>query len=390
MLIFCSPYVLFCKGSLIFFSLVIFKSCENKFLLLQTNQIEFLTEFFVIISFSIFFMFLLLSSTDFFSIYLALEGLGFSVYVLASISTEGLIAIEGAIKYFVFGALSGALYLVGSIFLFGSIGCLDLDFIYFFLLTDKFVLFSTEILIGFLLIIIAFCFKIGAFPFHTWVVDIYEAVWLPVLAFFSIVVKASLFFALYRILFYAMFPVLFLFQHIFGIIACGSMVFGTVCALREYRLKRFFAYLSISQVGFIFLGIASCNLLGFMSSFIYLFLYTLMNLILFCCFLNVEHRVTGRSMIYITDLYGLISYNVNISRILSLVSFAMAGLPPFGGFFGKLFIYFAVMSSELDLYVGFSLCLSILSSYYYLNLARHIYADKSFSPKLYCFKYTYN
>lgn len=169
-----------------------------------------------------------------------------------------------------------------------------------------------------------------------------------------------------------MFNILFCFQPIFILVALGSMFVGALGAFKQIRIKRFIAYTSINQVGFIFLGIASCNLTGLIASLIYLILYSLMSLSFFTLLLNTSHIITGRGMLYLSDLYCFCLYNIESSKHLVLVILSMGGLPPLGGFIGKLFLYFSVIEARLDLTIMFSLFLSVLSVYYYLSFVRYI------------------
>jgi len=166
--------------------------------------------------------------------------------------------------------------------------------------------------------------------------------------------------------------VLFFFQPIFIIVSLGSMLVGSLGAIKQFRIKRFIAYTSINQVGFIFLGIASCNLTGLTASILYLVLYSIMSVSFFSLLLNSEHIVTKRSMIYLSDLYCFCFYNFKSSQHFVLVILSMAGLPPLAGFIGKLLLYFAVMESRLDYVILCSLLMSIISVYYYLSLVRYI------------------
>jgi NADH-quinone oxidoreductase subunit N len=164
------------------------------------------------------------------------------------------------------------------------------------------------------------------------------------------------------------------------------MIVGAFGAFMQVRIKRFIAYASISQVGFIFLGIASCNLTGLIASLIYLILYSVMSLGFFTLLLNSNHIITGRNMLYLSDLYCFCLYNIESSEHLVLIILSMAGLPPLGGFVGKLFLYFSVMEARLDLTILFSLFLSIVSVYYYLSFVRYLWFEKYKVLKLYYYK----
>jgi NADH-quinone oxidoreductase subunit N len=150
------------------------------------------------------------------------------------------------------------------------------------------------------------------------------------------------------------------------------MFVGTFGALKQVRIKRFIAYASISQVGFILLGVSSCSLSGLVASIVYLFIYVVMSLIFFILLLNTEHIATKKNIIYLSELYCFSIYSPIFAKYLAVVLFSMAGIPPLGGFIGKLFIYVVAIEAKLDLVVFFSLLLSILSTYYYLNFVHYL------------------
>jgi NADH-quinone oxidoreductase subunit N len=184
-------------------------------------------------------------------------------------------------------------------------------------------------------------------------------------------------------MFNVLFNILFCFQLLLSFVAIGSIFIGAFGALKQVRIKRFIAYTSINQVGFLILGIASCNLIGLIGIFLYLIMYAIMNILFFSIILNTEHIITQRSMIYLSDFYMFSLFNNENSKYLILTLMSMAGLPPLGGFIGKLFLYFAIIEARLDYILILSLVISILSTYYYLGLVRHILFEKCYNLKLY-------
>lgn len=130
--------------------------------------------------------------------------------------------------------------------------------------------------------------------------------------------------------------------------ALGSIFVGTFGALKQVRIKRFIAFTSINQVGFIMLGISCCNLAGLIASLVYIILYSIMGVSFFAILLNLEHVANKRSMIYISDFYGMSLHNKETSKHLVITILSMGGLPPLGGFVGKFFIYLAAIEARLD------------------------------------------
>lgn len=188
-----------------------------------------------------------------------------------------------------------------------------------------------------------------------------------------------------QLLFDILFNTLIIFQSIFLFTSLGSLIVGSFGALKQIRIKRFLAYTSINQIGFILLGIASCSLLGLIASIMYLGLYIIMNLIFFSVFLRTEHAIIEKNVVYLSDLYGISSYSYETSIHFAITILSMAGLPPLGGFIGKLFIYFSAIEARLDFSLLFTLLISVLSAYYYLNCIRYIFFEKRGEYKLYYF-----
>ena len=134
------------------------------------------------------------------------------------------------------------------------------------------------------------------------------------------------------------------------------------------------------------IGVASCSLGGFIASIIYLLVYALMSLSFFCLLLNISHVVTKKNMIYLSEFYCLSLYSPRMAKFLAVILFSMAGIPPLGGFIGKLLVYVAAIDAKLDTLVFFSLILSIVSTYYYLNFIHYIWFVKFNVLRLYYFK----
>lgn len=384
-----SYYTLFSKFIIIFLTILLFNLIYyqlNKFILKA-----YFVEFLLIISFSLLFMVLLSSSYDFFFLYLTIEGLSLTLYVLSSLIHTGIISLESAIKYFSLGALASGTLLLGIVILFGIIGSLDFLEIKNFLGSYYLLFYFFEIKISLLLIFFSFFFKISAFPCHVWLIDVYEGIWSPLTAFFAIVVKSSLVLFFFRLLFDTCLNVLICFQPIFLFVSLGSIFWGSIGALKQVRIKRFIAYTSVSQIGFIFLGVSTTSFFGLISSLMYLGLYIIMSLNFFSIFLNTKHYVFENNAIYLSDFYGWATkklgttrYQELSARYLMFVFLSMAGLPPFGGFFCKLFIYFSIIESRLEFILVFIFLISLISAFYYLNFIRYIFFEKFLDyPNLY-------
>ena len=376
-----SYYVLISKLTVLGLTIIILWIIQRK-VQIFLNSSNF-SEFPLVLGFSVLFMFLLLSSYDFVSTYLTLEGLSLTLYVLAILLNQGIVSVESAIKYFSLGAISSGSLILGISILFGFVGSTDFLDIQTFLGSQNSLHYSSEIVVSILLILFAFFFKISAFPCHVWVADVYEGIWSPITAFFAIVIKVCLLLVFIKLVFDVFFNVLIFFQPTFILASLGSMIIGALGALKQVRIKRFLAYTSINQIGFILLGVSSCSLMGLLTAIMYLALYIVMNLIFFSVFLHIEHAIIKRNVIYLSDLYGISYYSKESSTHLVITIMSMAGLPPLGGFIGKLFIYFSAIEARLDFSLIITLAFSILSAYYYLNFVRYVFFENRSEYKLY-------
>lgn len=168
------------------------------------------------------------------------------------------------------------------------------------------------------------------------------------------------------------FSFLILWQPVFLFVALGSIVVGALGALDQVRLKRFIAFASINQVGFFFLGIACGTVTGVVASIGFILLYALMSIGVFAVLLNTKHVVTQSPLVYLSDISHLGVQNPWVSKSLGIIILSMAGIPPLGGFFGKLFLYYALMGSFLDTVAFLTLLINIISSYYYVNIIRYL------------------
>lgn len=293
-------------------------------------------DFPMLIGFAVFFLLLLNSSYDFFGVYLSLEGLSLTLYVLAISLIQSTVSIEATTKYFSLGALSTGILLWGLSILYNQIGCLDFLEIQLFLVNSiKIFDELAEIKFAFSLLLVSFFFKAGSFPMHIWVADVYEGIWTPMTAFFAIVVKVGIFLFLIRILFNTSFGILYFFQPVLIFMAVGSVTIGSLGALKQVKIKRFLAYASINQVGFLILALSCCNLLGLLAILLYLSIYSTMSVILFTVIINSYHILTEKNITYLSDFYDFSKFNKKSSNHLILVILSMAGLPPTGGFIGK-------------------------------------------------------
>lgn len=326
-----------------------------------------LAEFLVLLITSCFGGMLLVGSNDLIMIFLSLETLGLSSYLLTGYMKKDIRSNEASIKYLLVGALSSSLLLYGFSFLYGISGgemqitkialkVVDTDFSGSFI--TWFALILTLVGIG---------FKLGIAPFHQWVPDVYEGSPTPVVAFLSVGSKAAgLGFATHALT--AIFPYLYedwgSFLEIFAIL---SMILGNTIALTQTSIKRMLGYSSIGQAGFLLMGLTCGTSDGYSSMVVYMLLYIFMNLGAFACVI-VFGLKTGSDQI--SDYAGLSFKDPFLCFCLSACLLSLGGIPPLAGFFGKLYLFWASWQAGFYTLVYVGLITSVISIYYYLRIVK--------------------
>lgn len=168
---------------------------------------------------------------------------------------------------------------------------------------------------------------------------------------------------------------MFFWQPLFLFVATGSIVFGALGALAQTKIKRFIGYTSINQMGYLFIGISSGDLLGLQVSFLYLFFYLIMSFVFFSVLLYINDCNTGKDILFINQLSVFGHKHRNLSVILALVLFSMAGIPPLAGFFGKFFLFFSAFKAGNHSLIFLGLFMNTISAFYYLRIIKCIFFD---------------
>jgi len=354
--------------------------------IIYASSLAMLYEFFLLFLLSIFFMLILMSSTDFFFSYLALEGTSFSLYILSATIYYNKLSLESAVKYFILGGVASCIFLYGISLLFICVNSLDFFTVKLFLSNcQSNWLIQFDLVLVILCFIFTFLFKISAFPCHVWSPDVYEGVWTPITAYFSIVVKSVVFAFFTRIFIYVFSSILIIWQLFMLIAGLGSIIVGCLGALIQRKIKRFLAYTSINQVGFLLVGLATFDLHGVSAAFLFLFIYLVMSILLFGLILNVKHFTEKVQLIYLNDLYTLARSDLTFGNIWVITLFSLAGVPPLAGFFSKFLILTSAINNSFFFSVIIILIFSTISSYYYLNFIRYILFEKKKITNLFFF-----
>ncbi len=339
-------------------------------------------EYYILILLSTLGMMLMASTLDLISIFISLEIMSLSVYVLVGFRRNDRRSNEAAMKYFILGAVASAILLYGTALLYGTTGTLQITEILARITTTP-TLMTPVFHIGAWLVVVGFLFKVAAVPFHMWMPDVYEGAPTPITGFMTTGIKAASFAAFVRVfiaLGYGKDLETVLHGRIHDVIwvlALLTMLIGNIIALTQTNLKRMLAYSSIAHTGYILVGMLAApgSEAGFAPVLMYLASYTVMNLGAFSV-LSVLAR-KGDSELNLHDLAGLAKRHPWLSFSLTIFLFSMAGIPPTAGFASKYYLlYSAVQAGEVWLVVLAVLC-SAIAVYYYLRVIVYMYMRES-------------
>ncbi|WP_242084145.1 NADH-quinone oxidoreductase subunit N [Aestuariivivens sediminis] len=326
------------------------------------------TEFFVLLFSSLFGMYFMISSGDFLMFYLGLELSTLPVAGLAAYETTKRISSEAGIKLILSAAMASGTALMGISLLYATSGS-----IYF---SDVITAISPDSLtiLGFVLFFSGLAFKISLVPFHFWTADVYEGSPIAIASYLSVISKGAAVFILMILLFTVLKPLIGIWEKLLYIIAIATMFIGNLFALRQQNMKRFLAYSSIAQAGFILLGLIIGNQLGAATVIYFVLIYIFSNLAAFGVVQAISLQ-TGKELM--SDYEGLYRTNPNLSLIMMLALFSLAGIPPVAGFFGKFFLFTAAASEGYYFLVFLAVVNVTISLYYYLLVVRAMFLRKS-------------
>ncbi|MEM0986035.1 MAG: NADH-quinone oxidoreductase subunit N [Pseudomonadota bacterium] len=316
-------------------------------------------EFALLMIFACLGMGITLSAADLMTLYLGIETLSLSSYVLASFHRDVPRSAEAGLKYFVLGALASGMLLYGASLVYGftgstlfvEIAAAEVSFGYLF---------------GMVLMITGLAFKVSAAPMHVWTPDVYEGSPTPVVAFFAAAPKFAMIVVFANIMFTVYGRMIEDWQLILSIIAGASMLVGSVGALSQTNIKRLLGYSSIANMGYALIPVAAGGDLGAPAILVFMTIYTVGAVGLFAGVLTMRRR--GGMVEDIQELSGLIRTQPAIALALTAIIFSIAGIPPLAGFFGKLAVFEAAMSAELIPLVVVLVLSSVISLGYYLRL----------------------
>ena len=329
------------------------------------------TEFFMLLFSSLLGMYFMISAGDFLMFYIGLELSTLPVAALVAWETSKRISSEAGVKFILSAGLASGASLFGISLLYAATGS-----IYFADITE--VLTSTNLtLLGFVLFFAGLAFKISLVPFHFWTADVYEGAPIGVASYLSVISKGAAAFILMILLFTVLKPLMHVWENIIYVVALSTMFIGNLFALRQQNMKRFLAFSSIAQAGFILLGLITGTQLGTATIVYFILVYVFTNLAAFGVVQAIALQ-TGKENR--DDYNGLYRTNPNLSLVMMLALFSLAGIPPVAGFFGKFFLFAAAASKGYYLLVFLAVVNVTISLYYYLLVVRAMFIRKSENP----------
>ncbi len=333
-------------------------------------------------------MMLMASAKDLIILYLGLELMALSTYILAGIKRHDIKSNEAAIKYFLLGAFSSALFLYGISLLYGMTTTTDIYKIAEHLKTTEA---TTTLLLSMILITVAFSFKIAAAPFHMWAPDVYEGAPTSITAFMSVGPKAAGFAVIGRVFYIAFQSIQTDWTPILIGIAILTMAVGNVLAIVQTNIKRMLAYSSIAHAGYMLIGIITGTNEGLGAMMVYLLIYAFMNIGAFAIVILLEKssELEIKRGIDIKDYEGLAKSHPIVAALMLVFMFSLTGIPPTAGFIGKFNLFMAAINAGYTWLVVIAVIFSAISAYYYLRVVMNMYMKEmkeeaaiSLSPSL--------
>lgn len=336
------------------------------------KQHKHLPEFFILMLSALLGMNFLISSGNLLMFYLALELSSIPVAAMANFDLEKKISSEAAMKMILSSAFSSGILLFGISLIYGATGTINFAELPLALSQE-----GTLPILAFVFFFSAFAFKLSVVPFHLWTADVYEGSPVAVTSFLSVISKGSVAFIFISVLYKVFSPLQHMWYNMLVLLSIATMVTGNLFALRQQNLKRFLAFSSIAQVGFILFGISGTSIEAQTAIIYFVLVYVFSNLAAFGV-ISIVSSATGRETI--SDFKGFYQHNKFLSWVLALALFSLAGVPPTAGFFGKLFL---ILAGAKEAYLWFLVIAAlnlVVSLYYYLKVVRAIFMDKNDNP----------
>jgi NADH-quinone oxidoreductase subunit N len=326
-------------------------------------------EYPILVLFAVLGMLVMISAADLMTLYVGFELQSLALYICAATARDSLRSTEAGLKYFVLGALASGLLVYGISLVYGFAG------------TTNFISLATILsagagygtVIGIVFILVGLAFKISAAPFHMWTPDVYEGSPTPVTALFGTAPKIATMALFLSVMLGPFGHLLGQWQILIEILSIISMALGALAAIGQTNIKRLLAYSSIGHMGYALMGLAAGTEAGVQATLVYLAIYIVMSFGAFACVIAMRRQ--GKAVETIADLAGLSTENPGFALALAIFMWAMAGIPPLSGFFGKLYVFSAAISAGLTPLAVIGVLTSIIGAFYYLRVIKVIYFD---------------
>ena len=339
-------------------------------------------EFYLLILSTLLGMFMMTSSGNFLMFFLGLETASVPMACLVAFDKFKKDSAEGAAKYILTATFSSGVMLYGLSFVYGSLGTLYFDDVaqrmtYFAQFKSQ----LPMLIMGLVFFFSGLGFKLSLVPFHFWTADTYQGAPTPVTGYLSVVSKGAAAFALMAILAKAFAPLIEYWEYLLYIVIVLSITVANLFAIRQSELKRFMAFSSISQAGYIMLAVIGASQTGMASLMYYVLVYVVANMAVFTVISTVEQNNGGTTMMSSYD--GLYQTNPKLAFLMTLALFSLAGIPPFAGMFSKFFVFMAAaqQGSFWAYFVVFiALINTVVSLYYYLLIVKAMYIKQTDTP----------
>lgn len=329
-----------------------------------------LYEYFVLLQFATAGMMFMVSGTHLLVIFVGLETLSISIYILAGGLPTRVESREAALKYLLLGAFSSGIFLYGAALLYGSAGSLALPGLANFLQSGEL---TVTAKVGMGLLLVGFAFKTAAVPFHMWTPDVYEGAPTPLTAYMAVGVKAAAFAAFVRVFFVALPELQANWVQILWVVAAITMILGNIAALVQENIKRMLAYSSIAHAGYILVGMVAGGESGASGVLYYLLAYTFTNLGAFGVVALVGRKGEANNMI--EDYRGLAKAHPALAVAMAVFLFSLAGIPPTAGFVGKFSIFYSAVKAGYVWLVVIGVLTSAASVFYYFRVIMKMYME---------------
>ncbi|MEN9886971.1 MAG: hypothetical protein RL758_1549 [Pseudomonadota bacterium] len=339
-------------------------------------------ELFTLSLFSLFGMFVMISGNNFLVLYLGLECLTLASYALVALRRDHTLSTEAAIKYFVLGAMASGFLLYGISMLYGATGSLDIGQVFKAVASGHV---NHQVLVfGLVFIMAGLAFKFGMVPFHMWLPDVYQGAPTAATLLIGGAPKLAAFGMMMRLLVEGLLPLAIDWQQMLALLAIGSLLVGNLAAVMQTNLKRMLAFSTISQMGFVALGMLSGVVNGntlsaanaYSSAMFYVITYVLTTLATFGVIMLLARE--GFESEEISDFAGLNQRSPLYAAVMAICLFSLAGIPPMVGFYAKLSVLQALVSSGQGILIGlavFAVIMSLIGAFYYIRVVKVMYFD---------------